>query len=217
MHRFKAAQPALLYLSPACSESCSTSSRAKADRRTVVGSIALLAWSRNEFPATYKWKDEDPSDKGKEKATEPEQTPASEEEENVDRVFTSALVARAATCAYLYFGHVKLFGSRQAFDTSASILLEQSSVTGADSPLQNFLRWDALYYVKIALEGYRYEQELAFMPGWPLCMRFAGEGVRYLRNMKGKTSTGLDVFDVLVGGIFAANVLSVAASVAFYK
>lgn len=135
----------------------------------------------------------------------------------MDKVFTSALIARAATCVYLYFGHTKLFGSRQAFDTSASILLEQSSVIGADSPLQNFLRWDALYYVKIALDGYRFEQELAFLPGWPLCMRLAGEAVRYLRNLKGKASTDLDVFDVLVGGVFLANALSVAASVAFYK
>ncbi|KAJ9105768.1 hypothetical protein QFC20_004255 [Naganishia adeliensis] len=172
MHRFKAAQPALLYLSPAC-----------------IGSISLLAWSRSEFPATFKWKDEDPADKGKEKVAEPEKTAA-----------------------------IGGGGERgQAFDTSASILLEQSSVIGADSPLQNFLRWDALYYFKIALDGYRFEQELAFLPGWPLCMRLAGEAVRYLRNLKGKASTDLDVFDVLVGGVFLANALSVAASVAFYK
>lgn len=176
-----------------------------------------MAWSRSEFPATFKWKDEDPADKGKEKAVEPPKTASSEEEANVDQVLTLALIARAATCAYLYFGHANLFGSRQAFDTSASILLEQSSVVDADSPLQHFLRWDALYYVKIALEGYRHEQELAFLPGWPLCMRIAGEAVRYARNFKGKGPTGLDVFDVVVGGVVMANALSVAASVAFYK
>jgi hypothetical protein len=217
MHRFKAAQPALLYLSPACSKSFIVSPPEYAADAWTVGSIALLAWSKSEFPATFKWKDEDPADRGKGKAVEPEKTASSEEEENVDKVFGSALIARAAICASLYFGHAKLFGSRQAFDTSASILLEQSSVIGPESPLQNFLRWDALYYVKVALEGYRYEQELAFLPGWPLSMRLAGEGVRYLRNLKGKASSDLDVFDVVVGGVFLANALSIAASIAFYK
>lgn len=213
MHRFKAAQPALLYLSPACSEYCLFPA-ASMLITPVVGAISLLAWTRNEFPATLRWKDEDPSEEMKE--DEPESKP-SEEEENVDKVFTWAVIARVATCAYLYFGHPKLFPSSRAFDTSTSILLEKSAIIGSESPLQNFLRWDALYYVEIAIDGYRHEQELAFLPGWPLCMRMAGKTVQYIRSIKGSGPATLDVFDVLVGGIVMANVLSVAASVAFYK
>ncbi|KAJ9111779.1 hypothetical protein QFC22_006438 [Naganishia vaughanmartiniae] len=205
MHRFKAAQPALLYLSPAC-----------------IGSIALTAWLRQEFSQTTSWKDEDPVEAGKEKKSDnaPDSL-SSEEESNVDSVLTSALIARAATCAYLYFAHAKLFpaSTTQSFDTSAAILLQNSSVIDAKSSLQYFLRWDALYYVKLAMEGYRYEQELAFLPGWPLCMRAGGEVVRFIRNSKASSSgaANLDVFDVLVSGIVLANVLSIAAAVAFYK
>jgi phosphatidylinositol glycan class V len=161
-----------------------------------------------------RWKDEDPSEEEKKEVESEKQ---SEEDANVDKVLTWATIARAATCVYLYFGHPKLFPSSRAFDTSASILLEKSAIIGPDSPLQNFLRWDALYYVDIAMTGYRYEQELAFLPGWPLCMRAAGKAVQYIRGIKGRGPADLDVFDVLVGGIVMANVLSIAASVAFYK
>jgi len=40
MHSFKAAQPALLYLSPAC-----------------VGAVALTAWARGEWRAVWGWED----------------------------------------------------------------------------------------------------------------------------------------------------------------
>lgn len=179
-----------------------------------VGAISLTAWTRNEFPATLRWKDEDPSDD--KKVNEPE-LKSSEEDANVEKVITWAAIARAATCAYFYFGHPKLFPSTRPFDTSASILLEKSAILAPNALLQNFLRWDALYYVDIAMAGYRYEQELAFLPGWPLCMRLAGRGIQYIRSIKGRGPPNLDVFDVLVGGIVLANILSVAAVVAFYK
>jgi hypothetical protein len=188
----------------------------------VVGSVALTAWLRKEFSQMTGWKDEDPDEAGKEKKSDNLPDPStSEEESNVDSVLTGAFIARAATCAYLYFAHGKLFpaSASQSFDTSATILLQTSSVIDVTSPLQYFLRWDALYYVKLAMEGYRYEQELAFLPGWPLCMRAGGEVVRFIRNSKASSSGGaeLDVFDVLVSGIVLANVFSIAAVVAFYK
>lgn len=37
------------------------------------------------------------------------------------------------------------------------------------------LRWDALHYASVALNGYGFEQQLAFMPLWPGIMRLAGE------------------------------------------
>ncbi|KAJ9102053.1 hypothetical protein QFC19_004981 [Naganishia cerealis] len=203
MHKFKAAQPALLYLSPAC-----------------IGSVALLAWLRTEFSQTTSWKDEDPVEAGKQKQRDSAvDSPSSEDNSNVEQVLTGAFIARAATCAYLYFAQPKLFPTSmtQPFDTSAVILLQNSSVIDVKSPLQYFLRWDALYYVKIAMEGYRYEQELAFLPGWPLCMRTGGEVVRYIRRASSRGAMELDVFDVLVSGIVLANVLSVAAAIAFYK
>lgn len=35
-------------------------------------------------------------------------------------------------------------------------------------------RWDTVYFLKIAREGYQYEQQAAFMPGLPVLMRTAG-------------------------------------------
>lgn len=228
MHKFKAAQPALLYLSPACSESVHMSQTDgcahyfRVAGASAVGSIALTAWIREEFSQTTGWKDEDPAQAGKEKHDDnSSDSPSSEEESNVDQILTSAFIARAATCAYLYFAHAKLFpaSASQPFDTSAAILLKNSSVIDSNSPLQYFLRWDALYYVKLAMKGYRYEQELAFLPGWPLCMRAGGELVRFIRNSKARPSgtAEMDVFDALVSGIVLANVFSIAAAVAFYK
>lgn len=55
MHNFKAAQPALLYLSPAC-----------------IGSVALLSAARGEFKQAWSWttEDDDKEDKAEEKKSE---------------------------------------------------------------------------------------------------------------------------------------------------
>jgi len=56
-----------------------------------------------------------------------------------------------------------------AFDTSADLILEEK-----ERWLQGFLRWDALYFERIAKHGYRSEQEYAFMPALPFVMRNFG-------------------------------------------
>lgn len=51
-----------------------------------------------------------------------------------------------------------------SYDSSGEIQLD----TPAKHLLNVFLRWDALYFLHIAEEGYVYEQETAFFPVMPL-------------------------------------------------
>jgi GPI mannosyltransferase 2 len=58
------------------------------------------------------------------------------------------------------------------YDTSTSLILPPPSASNEDGPLSPALhyliskltRWDAIYFVKVANRGYRFEQEWAW--GW---------------------------------------------------
>ncbi|KAH7441947.1 hypothetical protein KP509_03G063400 [Ceratopteris richardii] len=45
--------------------------------------------------------------------------------------------------------------------------------------LEKFIVWDAVYYIRIAECGYEYEQTFAFLPVFPLCIRFISRTVFY--------------------------------------
>jgi phosphatidylinositol glycan class V len=67
----------------------------------------------------------------------------------------------------------KLVSSSLAFDTSHLII----------SPGSGFgLRWDAIHFVSIGKNGYEFEQQLAFMPGWPVIMRLGAELLAFVRG-----------------------------------
>lgn len=89
------------------------------------------------------------------------------------------------------------------FDTSPSLLL--SSPPPA-------LRWDAIHFASVAYNGYEYEQQVAFQPGWLAVMRLAGEGVRFIR-----AASVVELKDVILGGTIVANVAFVAATLVLYK
>ncbi len=40
----------------------------------------------------------------------------------------------------------------------------------------SYMKWDSIYFMRIAEVGYEYEQQLAFFPLYPLCMRIVGYG-----------------------------------------
>lgn len=52
------------------------------------------------------------------------------------------------------------------FDSSPEIILRTTPPAT--------LRWDTLHFLGIAKDGYQYEQQAAFQPGWPACMRLGG-------------------------------------------
>ncbi|KJE02009.1 GPI mannosyltransferase 2 [Cryptococcus gattii NT-10] len=89
------------------------------------------------------------------------------------------------------------------FDTSPSLLLP--------SPPPS-LRWDAIHFSSIAYNGYEYEQQVAFQPGWLAVMRLAGEGVRFIR-----AASVVELKDVILGSTIMANFAFVAATLVLYK
>lgn len=94
-----------------------------------------------------------------------------------------------------------------SFDKSALLLLPPSH-----QYLEPFVRWDTLYFVKIAVKGYQNEQELAFTPGLPLVMRVVGMGIRLVKGESGP----VEVPDVVMGGMVACFIAGVGATLALY-
>jgi phosphatidylinositol glycan class V len=94
-----------------------------------------------------------------------------------------------------------------AFDPSAAEVLPPN-----DLYLQGFLRWDTLYFDKIARTGYTREQEFAFMPALPWLMRTSGD---VLASCLGHavTTTG----DCLIAASVLANLATVLAVLVFYS
>lgn len=64
-----------------------------------------------------------------------------------------------------------------AFDTDGAATWFDSLLSRANSPslgLWNFVRWDAIYFVRVAERGYLFEQEWAWGYGWTGLLRFLG-------------------------------------------
>ncbi|OCF31134.1 hypothetical protein I317_07883 [Kwoniella heveanensis CBS 569] len=75
------------------------------------------------------------------------------------------------------------------------------------------LRWDAVHFSSIALEGYRWEQQLAFQPLWQAILRLSGEGLGSIKGGKAEVS----VKDVVRGGMGVSVLAWVGASVMLFK
>lgn len=63
------------------------------------------------------------------------------------------------------------------FDSSHLIISDKDSAG---------LRWDAIHFGSIAIDGYQYEQQLAFMPLVPLYLRLSGEAGALVRLILSK-------------------------------
>lgn len=112
---------------------------------------------------------------------------------------TTLIVGLAILSRLFTLSLLSILSYLQPFDSSHLL-------TSSNSPT---LRWDALHFSTIAVEGYEYEQQLAFQPGWPGVMHLAG---RFLTFGK---QPGLH--EVVWGGVFVGNAAFVGASVMLYK
>ena len=100
----------------------------------------------------------------------------------------------------------------QAYDTSTSILFEHLygySPTIASNFATRLSRWDAIYFIHAAKEGYVYEQEWAFGTGLSLSIRFMTQ----LLQLAGVESQGIEP----LVGIVLANASHLMATLVLYK
>ncbi|GAA5823527.1 hypothetical protein JCM5353_006293 [Sporobolomyces roseus] len=114
-----------------------------------------------------------------------------------------SLSLRIATSLLLVVTHFLL----PPFDASAARL---------SSPLnpiyQPFVRWDTVYFLGIASEGYTQEQRLAFTPGLPMLLRGGAQLVRWVRG--GQEAT---LEDMVLAGMIGTTLATMGAAVLLYK
>lgn len=114
------------------------------------------------------------------------------------------LAVRVVTLAALFLAKLVV----PTFDPQAQVLFPPALL-----PLEAYVRWDTLYFVRISLHGgYVRDQEVAFMPGLPFLMHYGGRAIHSLRG-----SPALAVEDVIAAGILGAALAGTFAAVALYK
>ncbi|WVQ97334.1 hypothetical protein IAU59_004445 [Kwoniella sp. CBS 9459] len=91
------------------------------------------------------------------------------------------------------------------FDASQTLVSSQSHVSPG-------LRWDAIHFTSIALEGYQWEQQLAFQPLWQAILRLSGECLRYIRG-----GDAINVEDAVRGGTAVSVIAWTGSSAMLYK
>jgi GPI mannosyltransferase 2 len=114
-------------------------------------------------------------------------------------ISATSLGIKAATTLGLYLAH-----ALPSFDSSSTTLqLAQ---------LEPFVRWDTVYFLRIALNGYEHEQQAAFMPGLPGLMRLGAEAGRW-----GRGAGELEVADAVLSGMLASAVAGTVAALCLYR
>eukprot|EP01134_Creolimax_fragrantissima_P003690 CFRG3690T1 len=78
--------------------------------------------------------------------------------------------------------------------------------------LSGFARWDAVYFVRIAMAGYEYEQFHAFFPGMPLAMRLISRSLLYPVH-----PILSEYWSVVLSGVLLVNGCFVAAAYILYR
>ncbi|GAA6057042.1 hypothetical protein JCM3770_005223 [Rhodotorula araucariae] len=119
-------------------------------------------------------------------------------------IIAASLALRAATALLLLALGLLL----PSFETDAAPLSQ---------PIQwytrPFVRWDTVYFVNIALEGYTTEQRTAFMPALPGLMRAGGEALHWLRRANGAVTSD----EVVVAGLLATTFATTAAALCLHR
>lgn len=81
----------------------------------------------------------------------------------------------------------------------------------------HILRWDAFHYLSIAQKGYEWEQQAAFMPGWPGAIRLGGRVVASLGRLAGGATGEVKLLDLAGAGLTLASIARVFAIQELYK
>ncbi|GAA5898936.1 uncharacterized protein JCM6883_003477 [Sporobolomyces salmoneus] len=88
-----------------------------------------------------------------------------------------------------------------------------ADATKLSSPLfpsywEAFVRWDTVYFLEIAKDGYSREQRFAFSPGLPAIFRFGGE---LLRRVRGAEEVSFE--DMVLVGIVSTTLATAGAAI----
>ncbi|KAJ8328132.1 ER membrane glycoprotein subunit of the GPI transamidase complex-like protein [Batrachochytrium dendrobatidis] len=128
------------------------------------------------------------------------------------------LLAMASRILYILIVALSTFTTTE-YDTSATHVLAPSTIAACSTPasqilltLKRLVRWDAVYFLGIAEQGYTYEQQFAFFPGLPLLMQAATHS---LSSVFG--SSVCNHVLLVISGILISNTCFVMATVALYK
>lgn len=124
---------------------------------------------------------------------------------NVSWRDVTLVAAYALLSRVFHLGTHQPIGHLPLFDSSPEIVVQ--------APVPTTLRWDALHFLGIAKDGYQYEQQLAFQPGWPACLRLGG--VVMHRVLGGRFAPTGDRAMVYAGTILAVLSYTVAALMLF--
>jgi hypothetical protein len=126
---------------------------------------------------------------------------------NGTRLIIFAYIARVMVMFLLSFLDRRI----PMFDTSPQLLSREFQ----PSSFWNYhdgARWDAIHYLSVATEGYRWEQQLAFMPGWPAVLRLLKDLVSAVPWARNAPVRFIDNIGILLG-----STCQIAATVELFK
>ncbi|KAI7849426.1 GPI mannosyltransferase 2 [Circinella umbellata] len=124
----------------------------------------------------------------------------------LNHVYAFAIASRLTTITIAILSYL----TTGTYDSSADIQLASSSLI--QRCLSVFLRWDALYFVHIARQGYIYEQEHAFFPGLPLVSRYLAQTVfSPIQTYLGEQHT------IILAGALVTNISFILAAGSLFK
>ncbi|WVF70592.1 hypothetical protein IAT40_005384 [Kwoniella sp. CBS 6097] len=138
---------------------------------------------------------------------------------------TIAVLALSIRISHLIVLHL-LSSTLPPFDASQTLIQLRSSeiktktAAAADVLVDvpgSGLRWDAIHFTSIALDGYQWEQQLAFQPLWQGILRLAGECFRLINGQAEGEVEVVSVKDVIRGGMGVSVLAWVGASIMLYK
>ncbi|KAJ3143812.1 hypothetical protein HK101_003051 [Irineochytrium annulatum] len=127
-------------------------------------------------------------------------------EHDTRTVAARAILSRIVVLAFSQVSHTLFRNS--SYDTSSELILR------GNHTLQPFLRWDAVHYLSIAVDGHRFEQQRAFAPYLPAAVRAIARLVPW---REGGDNDDDDVAVMLGIGVMLSNVSFVAAAVVLHS
>ena len=122
-----------------------------------------------------------------------------------ERTHARTLRGLAALLSLLSLLLAGLAASLPLFDSSSEILLASSTLSSIRYVTRALLRWDGFHFAHIAMQGYTYEYEWAFLPGAPVVMRVMARLISFLLPLATDRDDSPTYDGLLLGGLLATS------------